>query len=147
MEVKNLQILSTAEQDIFFRIYHVCVLIMQFKNWIWVSQKIRRFLFHISYFLSGVCVLCVLTNKRVLRTPFAGWNQFFDAKTTFCMLLSHKMYKITQKHNKNHSISTSKRHAEHPFAGWNKQQVCVCVCARARGRLYYLQKCIMFVSF
>ena len=33
--------------------------------------------------------------------PFAGQNQFFDTKTTFCVLLSHKMYKIMQKNNKN----------------------------------------------
>ena len=43
------------------------------------------------------CLLCISTSKRVLCTPFAGWNQFFDAKTTFCVLISHKLYKITQK--------------------------------------------------
>ena len=33
--------------------------------------------------------------------PFDGRNQFFDAKTTFCILLSHKMYEIAQKITKN----------------------------------------------
>ena len=47
--------------------------------------------------------MCILTSERVLRTPFAGQNQFFDAKTTFCVLLSHEMYKIMQK-NKNHVL-------------------------------------------
>ena len=42
-------------------------------------------------------ILCFLTSKWVLRMPFAGQNQFFDAKTTFWMLLNHKIYKITQK--------------------------------------------------
>ena len=28
-------------------------------------------------------VLCIWTSKLVLRTPFTGRNQFFDAKTTF----------------------------------------------------------------
>ena len=42
-------------------------------------------------------LLCIWTSKQVLRMPFAGRNQFCEAKTTFCMLLSHKMYKIMQK--------------------------------------------------
>ena len=41
-------------------------------------------------------LLCISTRERVLRMPFAGQNQFFDSKTTFCVLLSHKMYKITK---------------------------------------------------
>ena len=28
-------------------------------------------------------MLCILTSERGLRMPFAGRNQFFDAKTTF----------------------------------------------------------------
>ena len=43
------------------------------------------------------CVLCILTSKRGLRTPFAGQNLFFDAKTTFYVYFSHKMYKMMQK--------------------------------------------------
>ena len=43
----------------------------------------------------GTHLLCILTSKRVIRGPFAGRNQFFDAKTTFWVLLGHKMYKIT----------------------------------------------------
>ena len=35
----------------------------------------------------GVCVLCIVlcisTSNRGLRTPFAGRNQFFDAKTIY----------------------------------------------------------------
>ena len=46
-------------------------------------------------------MLCISTSEWVLRTPFTSLNQFFDAKTTFCVLLSHKMYKITQKITKN----------------------------------------------
>ena len=46
-------------------------------------------------------MLCILTNERVLCMPFAGRNQFFDSKTTFCVLLSHNIYKITQKISKN----------------------------------------------
>ena len=46
-------------------------------------------------------MLCISTSKRVLRTPFADPNQFFDAKTTLCVLLSPKMYKVTQKITKN----------------------------------------------
>ena len=42
-------------------------------------------------------LLHILTSERVLRMPFAGRKQFFDPKTTFCVLLSHKMYKIMQK--------------------------------------------------
>ena len=38
-----------------------------------------------------IYLLCISTSQRVLRTPFAGWNQFFDAKTTFCIILSHKI--------------------------------------------------------
>ena len=46
-------------------------------------------------------VLCISTSKRVLRTPFAVQNQFFVAKTTFCVLLSHKIIKITREITKN----------------------------------------------
>ena len=42
-------------------------------------------------------LLCILTSERVLRTPFASQNQIFNAKTTFGILFSHKMYKIMQK--------------------------------------------------
>ena len=44
-------------------------------------------------------LLCILTSQRVLSMPFAG--QLFDAKITFCVRFSHKMYKITQKITKN----------------------------------------------
>ena len=53
----------------------------------------------------------------MLHTPLAGQNQFFDAKTTFCVLLSHKMYKITQK-KKNHFLKGSTNvllHVLHDF--------------------------------
>ena len=39
-------------------------------------------------------------SERVLHTLFAGQNQFFNAKTTFSIVLSHKMYKIMQKNYK-----------------------------------------------
>ena len=82
--------------------------------------------------------------------PFAGQNQFFDAKTTFYILLGHVMYKITQKITKNHvikgglpafrclfcsvcdgksclsirkSISSRERRVEHLFAGQNTQHL------------------------
>ena len=51
--------------------------------------------------VDGYKLLCILTSKQVLHTPFAGQNHFFDAKTTFCVLLSHTMYKIVQKITKN----------------------------------------------
>ena len=35
-------------------------------------------------------MLCISTSEQVLRMPFAGRNKFFDAKTTFCVLLSQK---------------------------------------------------------
>ena len=36
-----------------------------------------------SRFLICGWLFCILTSERVLRMPFAGWNQFFDGKTTF----------------------------------------------------------------
>ena len=42
-------------------------------------------------------LLCILTSKRVLRTPFAGRNHFFDAETTFSINFYHKMFKKPQK--------------------------------------------------
>ena len=53
-------------------------------------------------------VLCISTSKWVLRTLFVGQNQFFDAKTTLCVLLRHKMYKIMQKITKNNVIKSPK---------------------------------------
>ena len=38
-----------------------------------------------------VCMLCILTSEEVLRMPFSGENQFFDAITTFYVLFSQKM--------------------------------------------------------
>ena len=29
--------------------------------------------------------------------PFAGRNHFFDTKTTYYVIFSHKMYRVTQK--------------------------------------------------
>ena len=49
-------------------------------------------------------VLCILTSERVLHMPFGGPKQLFNAKTTFCVLLGHKKYKIMQKITKNHVI-------------------------------------------
>ena len=31
-------------------------------------------------------MLCISTSERVLHTPFAGQNHFFNAKTTFCLI-------------------------------------------------------------
>ena len=39
-------------------------------------QKVLSKIYATSY------LLCISTSERVLRMPFAGWNQFFDAKTT-----------------------------------------------------------------
>ena len=50
-------------------------------------------------------LLCILTREWVLRMPFTGWNQFVNAKITFGILLSHKMYKIVQKITKNLGFS------------------------------------------
>ena len=41
--------------------------------------------------------LCISTSKRVLRTPFAGQNNFFDAKTIFSINFHHKMFKNAKK--------------------------------------------------
>ena len=46
----------------------------------------------------------VYTSERVLHMPFPGQNHFFEAKTTFYVLLGHKMYRITQKITKNHVL-------------------------------------------
>ena len=62
-------------------------------------------------------LLCISTSKRVLRMPFPGQNQFFNAKTTFCVILYKKVYFVRK------SISTSKWRAEHLFAGRNTQQL------------------------
>ena len=78
--------------------------IMMPKTWI---KSIRTFYAWIVPYVSNhgkAKLLCISTSKRVLRTPFASQNQFFDAKTTFWIFLSHKMYKITQKNNKNHVL-------------------------------------------
>ena len=37
-------------------------------------------------------MLCISTSAQVLHTPFAGRNQIFDAKTTFCILNSGMKY-------------------------------------------------------
>ena len=42
-------------------------------------------------------VLCILTSQRVLRMPFAGWNHFFDPKTTFSGNFYDKMFKKSKK--------------------------------------------------
>ena len=34
-------------------------------------------------------MLCFSTSKWVLRMPFAGRNQFFNANATFCMILCY----------------------------------------------------------
>ena len=39
-------------------------------------------------------MLCISTSEWVLHTLLAGQNQFFNAKTTFCLLFINK---ITQK--------------------------------------------------
>ena len=44
-------------------------------------------------------MLCISTSDRVLHMPFVGWNQFFEAKTALCVLLSHKMYKINNRYS------------------------------------------------
>ena len=55
-------------------------------------------------------VLCISTGEWVLRMPFAGWNQFFDTKTIFYVLFSHKMYKMKQKITKKHIIKGDYQH-------------------------------------
>ena len=69
-------------------------------------------------------VLCISTSKRVLCMPFTGRNQFFDAKTTFWVLLSLKMYKIMQKmacgatqiHNRREAIKALNPRRQQSFA-------------------------------
>ena len=34
-------------------------------------------------------LLCISTSERVLHMLFAGRNQFFNAKTTFCIIFLH----------------------------------------------------------
>ena len=76
----------------------------------------------------------VYFNQRTGALHTVRWS-----KSTFCVLLSHKKYKIMQKNNKNcvlfcsvsvgkscfslrKSILTSERRVEHLFAGLNTQQ-------------------------
>ena len=56
----------------------------------------------------------------VLCMPFADRNQFFDAKITFCILLSHKMYKITQKKN----ILVKEKFFKRQIVYFHQQTVC-----------------------
>ena len=49
-------------------------------------------------------LLCILTSKQVLPMPFTGQNQISNSKTTFCILFSNKMYKITQKINISYTL-------------------------------------------
>ena len=46
--------------------------------------------FWLGSYTNVLCVLCNSTSKRVLHTPFAGQNQFFDAKTTFSVTNERK---------------------------------------------------------
>ena len=82
-------------------------------------------------------VLCISTSKQVLRTPFAGQNQFFDAKTTFSVTKWTKWRKKKRKPHKNmqkHAIkeeSTSKKvlllyAGWHPKAGWLLREIFIC---------------------
>ena len=48
-------------------------------------------------------MLCITTSKRVFRTPFAGQNHFFDAKTTCSVNFYFKMLKNNAK-NSNKSV-------------------------------------------
>ena len=47
------------------------------------KQSTYKFILQIWPILSflDTLLLCISTSKRVLHTPFAGQNQFFDAKT------------------------------------------------------------------
>ena len=106
-------------------------------TFIFVSIKIA-FFYSILFNL-----LCISTSERVLRTPFAGKNQFFDAKTTFYVFFSQnnaknnkkacfcaaflsffrKWHKNTKKLVKTQKqmILTSQRRVKHPFTGLNTQ--------------------------
>ena len=46
-------------------------------------------------------VLCILTNKRVLRTLFSGQNQFFNTITTFSITYGTNERKKKGKPQKN----------------------------------------------
>ena len=89
-------------------------------------------------------LLCILTSKQVLHTPFAGQNQFFDAKKIFTSFLVRKCFYFMFLHvfvwlcflfslislvsdgkscfMVKNLISICKRHAEHPFTGRNTLQ-------------------------
>ena len=104
----------------------------------------------IFVFLSKcVYLLCISTSEQVLRTPFAGQNQFlFNAKTTFCIIFLIFLHYFILKNkifcmilsgfllffclfcsvsdgkscfSVRKFISTSEQCAEHPFAGQNTQ--------------------------
>ena len=63
------------------------------------TKNLTKFIkWTLLFFFGGKSVLSwqmkwvgISNSQRVLCKPFAGWNQFFDAKTTFCVLLSNKM--------------------------------------------------------
>ena len=63
-------------------------------------------------------MLYISTSEWVLRTPFAGQNQCFNAKTTFYALLDDKMYKITQKITKNPSFEGVYQHSGVTLKRW-----------------------------
>ena len=57
--------------------------------------------FKTQFLLHKYCMLYISTSERVLCTPLAGQNQFIEARTSFYILFSHKMYKKTKKITKN----------------------------------------------
>ena len=55
------------------------ILLLAFKS----SSKIHWKISSIFVRSALPCMLCILTSKRVLHTPFAGRNRLSEAKTTF----------------------------------------------------------------
>ena len=51
-----------------------------------------------SYLAPNYLMLCISTIERVLHTPFAGRNQFFNAETTFCMIFLFFALLYTKKY-------------------------------------------------
>ena len=54
----------------------------------YITQEIKWGVKLPNAIFTGLCLLSISTSERVLRTPFAGRNQIFKAKTTFYVLFS-----------------------------------------------------------
>ena len=57
-----------------------------------LSHPYALSLIYLCHTIANPTLLCISTSERVLRPPFAGRNQFFTAKTNFCMIFCIILY-------------------------------------------------------